>query len=73
MDYLLDSHTILWFLNGDQILLSDTAKNIIENQQHTKQVSMASVWEVGIKISIGELEFPDNTKGLIKLKRAVLN
>ncbi|WP_461246330.1 type II toxin-antitoxin system VapC family toxin [Treponema sp. R6D11] len=64
MDYLLDTHAILWFFNGDD-KLPDKAKSIIEVPQHIKYVSMASVWEVGIKVSIGKLEFPENTKGFI--------
>jgi len=65
MDYLLDTHTVLWFFNGDNTSLSETAKNIIQDQQHTKFVSMASVWEIGIKISIGKLVFPQNTNGFV--------
>ena len=65
MDYLLDTHAVLWFLNGDITSLSDTAKNIIQDQQHTKFVSMASVWEAGIKINLGKLVFPQNTTGFI--------
>ena len=66
MNYLLDTHTVLWFLNGDKTSLSNTARDIIQNQQHTKFVSMASVWEAGIKISIGKLVFPENTNGFIQ-------
>ena len=65
MNYLLDTHTILWFLNGETALLSNTAKNIIEDQKHVKFISLASVWEVGIKISIGKLQFPENTNGFV--------
>ena len=66
MNYLLDTHVVLWFLNGEKILLSTTAKDIIEDQMHIKFVSLASVWEVGIKTSIGKLEFPENTGGFVK-------
>jgi PIN domain nuclease of toxin-antitoxin system len=65
MDYLLDTHTVLWFFNGTKASLSDTAIGIIQDQQHTKFVSIASVWEVGIKISIGKLTFPENTNGFV--------
>jgi len=65
MDYLLDTHTVLWFLNGDKASLSDVAKDIIQDQQYTKFVSMASVWEAGIKINIGKLVFPEKTTGFI--------
>jgi PIN domain nuclease of toxin-antitoxin system len=66
MIYLLDTHAILWFLNGDQVRLSSNAKDIIADQQCTKFVSVASVWEVGIKISIGKLSFPKNTGGFVR-------
>jgi PIN domain nuclease of toxin-antitoxin system len=66
MNFLLDTHTILWFLNGDKTLLSKKAREIIEDPQYTKFVSMVSVWEVGIKIGIGKLEFPQNTRGFVQ-------
>jgi len=64
MEYLLDTHAVLWFFNGDN-KLPDSVKNIMEDPKHIKYVSIASAWEVGIKISIGKLEFPENTKGFI--------
>ena len=66
MKYLLDTHVVLWFLNGEKTHLSNTAKNIIEDQRNIKFVSLASIWEVGIKIGIGKLEFPGNTSGFVK-------
>jgi PIN domain nuclease of toxin-antitoxin system len=66
MNYLLDTHAILWFFNGDQERLPNSAKGIITDQQCTKFVSIASIWEVGIKISIGKLSFPQNTNGFVQ-------
>ena len=65
MNYLLDTHAVLWFLKGDESSLSNAAKDIIQDRQHLKFVSMASVWEAGIKISMGKLVFPQNTNGFI--------
>ena len=65
MHYLLDTHSLLWVFNGDK-RLSNIARNIIEDRQHTKFVSIVSAWEVGIKISIGKLTFPENTIGFVK-------
>jgi PIN domain nuclease of toxin-antitoxin system len=64
--YLLDTHTVLWFLDGNKELLSQIARSIIEDQQRIKFVSLVSVWEVGIKTSIGKLKFPENTSGFVK-------
>jgi len=54
MEYLLDTHTFLWFINGDSELSKD-AKRIIENQD-LKYISIATFWEIAIKISIGKLQ-----------------
>lgn len=44
MDLLLDTHTLIWFLNGDE-KLSPKVKEIIENSANLKIVSIASIWE----------------------------
>lgn len=54
MDYLLDTHTFLWFINGDPEL-SKNARNIIENGS-SKYISIATFWEIAIKVNIGKLE-----------------
>lgn len=33
MNYILDTHTVIWFLNGDD-KLSIKSKEIIENQEN---------------------------------------
>jgi PIN domain nuclease of toxin-antitoxin system len=65
MRFLLDTHIILWFLNGDKNL-SAKAMQIILNPEYTKYVSIASVWEVAIKIGLKKLYFPGNTQGLLQ-------
>jgi PIN domain nuclease of toxin-antitoxin system len=55
MDYLLDTHTFLWFLNGSEEL-SDKAKSAIENIKNTKFISIASFWEIAIKTSLGKIK-----------------
>jgi PIN domain nuclease of toxin-antitoxin system len=54
MEYLLDTHAFLWFINGS-IELSPQAKNIIQNTQNTMYLSIASFWEIAIKLNIGKL------------------
>lgn len=53
--YLLDTHTLLWFLQNDK-QLGKTALEIIEHNDVC--VSMASLWEIGIKNSLGKLDLP---------------
>lgn len=54
MKLLLDTHTFLWFIAGS-FNLSDTARMLIEEQENQRFVSIASLWEMSIKVSIGKL------------------
>ena len=53
MKNLLDTHTILWFLNGEK-LSADTKALIMDGENH---VSIVSLWEVAIKMNIGKYRF----------------
>ena len=54
MKYLLDTHTILWYLFGDS-RLSENAKQIVESD--ICFYSYASFWGISIKQSKKKLEF----------------
>jgi len=54
MKLLLDTHTFLWFIIGNPNL-SVNARALIEGQANEKYFSIASLWEVAIKVSIGKL------------------
>lgn len=54
MEFLLDTHTFLWFAWGDT-QLSVLAKRLIEDEGNVKFVSMASIWEMAIKVNTGKL------------------
>jgi len=53
---LLDSCSFLWLSVGDRKRLSETAVEIYEDPESVLFLSMASVWELCIKWSIGKLE-----------------
>ncbi len=55
MNYLLDTHTFLWFINGDSEL-SQSSKVIIEDPDNLKYISIATFWEIAIKININKLK-----------------
>jgi PIN domain nuclease of toxin-antitoxin system len=55
MKLLLDTHTFLWFVEGSPNL-SDKAREAIENGENQRLLSIASLWEMSIKVSIGKLE-----------------
>jgi PIN domain nuclease of toxin-antitoxin system len=54
VNYLLDTHTLIWFLEGDSSL-SVKARQIIEDEANIKYISIASLWEISIKLSLGKL------------------
>jgi PIN domain nuclease of toxin-antitoxin system len=51
---LLDTHTLLWWLDGDR-RLSPKARRAIANQSNTILVSAASAWEITTKARLGRL------------------
>ena len=54
MKLLLDTHTFLWFINGSP-QLSDYGRHLIEDESNERFVSIASLWEMSIKASLGKL------------------
>lgn len=66
MDILLDTHTLIWFLNGDN-KLSNKVKDSIEDQNNFKVVSIASIWEIAIKISLDKFRFPKGFNSFLQL------
>lgn len=54
MDYLLDTHTVIWHATGDK-RLSVKATDVIESD-YTLWVSYVSIWEMAIKVQRGRLE-----------------
>ena len=54
MRLLLDTHTLLWWLAGDQAL-SDAAREAIADPDNEVFVSTASAWEIATKYQLGRL------------------
>jgi PIN domain nuclease of toxin-antitoxin system len=53
MRLLLDTHTFLWFIDGT--VLSSRIRQMIEDTANERVLSVASLWEMSIKVSIGKL------------------
>lgn len=54
MRLLLDTHALLWWLDGDA-QLSDSARSAIGCIDNDVYVSAASAWEIATKVRIGKL------------------
>jgi len=59
---LLDTHAFLWWC-ADDSQLSKRARRIISNEECF--LSLASVWEIAIKVSQGRLELPSRIENYI--------
>ncbi len=57
MKYLLDTHVMLW-ITIDDPRLSPSVKSLYLNEENNFLLSIASIWEMAIKISIGKLSIP---------------
>jgi len=59
MGYILDTNALIFYLyNPEQ--LSKAAVDIVHNEDNKIYVSIASLWEIAIKTSIGKLEIKNS-------------
>ncbi len=76
MDFLLDTHTFIWFLNGDDNL-PQKLKNQIIDISNKCYLSVASIWEMGVKLSMNKLQlnvdFSEIDAFMVKNKILVLS
>jgi PIN domain nuclease of toxin-antitoxin system len=55
-DVLLDTHAFLWAITNDA-RMSQRARNVYLDERNRLLLSVASVWEMAIKSSLGRLTF----------------
>lgn len=55
---LLDTHALLWFLAGNSRRVGKELRAAIESGPSI--VSVASLWEIAIKVELGKLDAPDD-------------
>ena len=63
---LLDTHVLIWWMNGDE-QLGHNAQKHISNTENAIYISAASVWEMSIKQQLGKLTVPDDIESLIEV------
>jgi PIN domain nuclease of toxin-antitoxin system len=65
MKFLLDTHTALWWINEHE-RLSPAAKAILLDETNTLYLSVVTMWEIAIKVSLNKLsEFPGGVGAFI--------
>jgi PIN domain nuclease of toxin-antitoxin system len=71
MNALIDTHILLWWLD-DPSLVGKNARRIIEDGSSNIYVSVASVWEIVLKKSLGKLDIPDDLSDVIEANRFIV-
>ena len=69
MRYLLDTHTFLWIIE-DNKNLTDKVKEIYLDNSNEIYLSVASLWEMAIKISLKKLIVKNNLS-FVRVKKAL--
>ena len=67
MRFLLDTHTALWFLQGSDELPNQLLK-LITDVDNRCFISVASLWEITIKASLGKLTLHDDLEKIYQLR-----
>ena len=65
MKILLDTHALLWLIDGDS-RLSEEAKERFLDSGNALFFSAASLWEISIKLSLGKLELAQDWTRIIR-------
>ena len=55
MKYLLDTHALIWYFEESK-RLPQKIEDIIKNPMNQVAISISSLWEITIKISLGKLK-----------------
>ena len=61
---LIDTQSFIWFVENDP-KLPVSVRNIMEDEQYNLFISIASLWEIVIKSSLGKLPIQKDIHGMI--------
>ena len=64
MQILLETHAFIWFIEGNNSL-SSTARDSILKPENQLYLSIASLWEIAIKLNLDRLSFAEPFEQLI--------
>ncbi len=68
MNLLLDTHAFIWWATAPE-KLSPQARVSCEEVNNTLLLSVASVWEMQIKLQLGKLKLSDSLKAFIEYQK----
>jgi len=65
MKFLLDTHAFVWFMNGDDKFPTHLVSEI-EKFESNCFLSVASLWEMSIKVGLGKLELRSDFSNILE-------
>ena len=65
MRYLIDTHILLWILE-DSERLSGRLREMLSAEYAKNYVSIATIWEIAIKASLGKLQLNGGVSNVVK-------
>jgi PIN domain nuclease of toxin-antitoxin system len=68
MKLLLDTHSFLWFISGDERLPA-AMRDLIRAAEQDVWLSVASVWEIVVKQQLGRLPLPADAWSYVTAQR----
>ena len=68
MKLLLDTHIFLWLIDDDK-RLSEQYRQVIQDPNNEKFLSVVSIWKCAIKYQIGKLDFPSSPETYLPEER----
>ena len=66
MKYLLDTHVVVWFFDDKDKLPEKILRTILE-PTNKKYVSVASAWELAIKVGVGRFVFKGGAERFLRV------
>jgi len=64
MRLLLDTHTLLWWLDDSPEIVK-AARDSLRSADNVKFVSVVSIWEIRLKAALGKLKLPKNFRAIL--------
>ncbi|MBY0317420.1 MAG: type II toxin-antitoxin system VapC family toxin [Reyranella sp.] len=66
MKLLIDSNALIWAVSRPSELTA-TARQALQDPDNDRFVSIAAMWEIAIKISVGKLSLPDSVPAALAI------
>jgi PIN domain nuclease of toxin-antitoxin system len=66
MNYLIDTNILLWYFENNENL-KDEIMSIIDDENNLIFISMATLWEIATKFSLGKLKLESNLDKIIDI------